>query len=76
MWDDVLVEEDWVTEILHELWDGPELLEKWRLHISSEDGWVLLPELTEKWDGEILTEEGVRNELIQIKDGDLTLSPG
>jgi len=75
LWDDVLVEEDWVTEVLHELGDGPELLEKWRLNISSEDGWVLFPELTEEWDGEVLTEEGVRHELIQIQNRDLTLAP-
>jgi len=75
LWDDVLVEEDWVTEVLHELWDGPELLEKWRLNISSEDGWVLLPELTEERDGKVLTEEGVRHQLLNVKKGDLTLSP-
>jgi len=75
LWDDVLVEEDWVTEVLHELWDGPELLEKWRLNISSEDGWVLLPELTEERDGKVLTEEGVRHQLLNVKKGDLSLSP-
>jgi len=69
----VLVEEDWVTEVHWELWEHPESLEKWRLNISSEDGWVLLPELTEKWDGEILTEEGVRHELFQRDDGNSTV---
>lgn len=56
---DVLVEEDWVTEVHLELGEHPESLEEGRLNISSEDGWVLLPELTEKRDLKILSEKWV-----------------
>lgn len=70
----VLVEEDWVTEVHLELGKHPESLEKGRFHISSEDGWVLLPELTEKWDLKILSEEGMRHELLQRDNGHTTVS--
>lgn len=76
LWNNVLVEEDWVTEVHLELGDGPELLEEWRLNISLEDGWVLLPELTEEGDLEVLSEEWVGHEFLKREDGHTTLGPG
>lgn len=76
MWDDVLVEEDWVPEVHLELGNGPELLEEWRLDITSENGWVLFIELTEKWDLEVFSEEWGGHELLKGEDGHPALSPG
>jgi hypothetical protein len=55
LWVDVLVEENWVSEVLLELTGGPELLEEWRSNVLLED-WVLHV-LLEEWDGHVLTEE-------------------
>jgi hypothetical protein len=76
LWDDVLVEEDGVTEVHLELGNSPELLEEWRLNITSEDGGVLFPELTEEWDLEVFPEEWVGHELFKREDGHPALSPG
>jgi len=64
LWDDVLVEEDWVAEVLLEFWDGPELLEEDGLDVPTEDDGVFFPELTEEWDVEVLSEEGCGHNLL------------
>lgn len=75
LWNDVLVEVSWVTEVLLESWDGPELLEENGLNVSSEDDWVFFPELTEKWDVVVFTEKRGGNDFLKRQKSDLLTSP-
>jgi hypothetical protein len=67
LWVDVLVEENWVSEVLLELTGGPELLEEWRSNVLLED-WVLHV-LTEKRNGHVLTEEFSGVQFFDCVDG-------
>jgi len=64
LWDNVLVEEDWIAEVLLEFWDGPELLEEDGLDVPTEDDGVFFPELTEERDVVVLSEEGCGHNLL------------
>jgi len=57
LWNNVLVEKDWVPEVALELRDGPELLEQGAFYVTSEDGWVLRIERPESWNAKIFSEE-------------------
>jgi len=75
LWDDVFVEENWVTEVLLELLELPQVLEHWGFNVPSEDDWVLSQVLTEQRNLVVSLEEVGLDKLFEGVDGHTTLIP-